>query len=373
MRCGWKRLSVSPGTLVRLPGRGGIWRVAARSVDREGVRLDLTRLAIESLVLQPTEPGRSVPASDQLHGPTVLHLLDLPNLEDSVPVSPRLYVAAAGPSPGWRRAALMASLDGGTSWFSLGGTAPSATIGTALSALSDAGEALIDKTHTLEVQLLHSGMTLGDAAADRLLAGANLALVGDELIQFGRAAPLGEGRWCLSELARGRRGTGWATASHAVGERFVLIEPEALFVYDPPLNAAGADVELMASSIGDLVGVTATAAAVGEALRPPSPVHVNAERRNDGSFLLHWIRQSRVGWAWLDACDAPLGEDGERYRLILRRADGAERTYELSEPNFRYSAADATADAESGPAVTISVSQVGTSARSRPATLILEL
>jgi hypothetical protein len=227
--------------------------------------------------------------------------------------------------------------------------------------------------HNIEVQLLHSGMELEDADSDRLIGGANLALIGDELIQFGRAAPLGDRRWQLSSLVRGRRDTGWAAAAHAIGERFVLIEPDALCLYDPPLSAAGADVQILASGIGDPSPIVATAPAIGEALRPPAPVHLFAERREDGGFVLRWIRQSRIGWTWLDACDAPLGEDRERYRLTIQRADGIERTFELGAATFDYTAEDAAADAVAGAAVTISVVQIGTSAASRPRSMILVL
>jgi hypothetical protein len=373
IRCGWARLQVSPGTIVRLPDAAGLWRVAARSVDREGVRLDLKRVTAESMAAQPAEPGRAVSAPDQVHGPTVVHLLDMPNLEDSAPASPRLYVAAAGPSPGWRRATLMASLDGGVSWSNLGRTAAPATIGTALSVLASASEAVFDKAHALDVQLLHGGMQLEDAEPDRLLAGANLALIGNELVQFGRAVPLGEGRWRLSELVRGRRGTGWAAVDHVVGERFVLIDPETLFAYDPPLRVAGADVQVLASGIGDPTPVTATASSVGEALRPPTPVHMNATRREDGGFDVHWIRQSRTGWSWLDACDAPLSEDSERYRLTIRRGDGAERSYDIGTAAFDYAATAVAADNITGPTVTLSVIQIGTSMASRAASITLDL
>ncbi|GAO39349.1 hypothetical protein SCH01S_29_00370 [Sphingomonas changbaiensis NBRC 104936] len=373
VKCGWARLPLSPGAIVRVADQAGLWRVTARSIDREGVRLDLKRVAIESMAVQPAEPGRNVTAPDRVHGPTVLHLLDLPNLTDSAPTTPRLYIAAAGASPGWRRATLMASLDGGASWAGIGGTAAPAVIGTTISALPPAGEALLDTAHKLDVQLLHNEMQLEDADPDRLIGGANLALVGNELIQFGRAAPLGEGCWRLSQLMRGRRGTGWAAVEHAAGDRFVLIEPETLFAYDPPLSAAGADVQILASGIGDPIPVVASAAAIGEALRPPPPVHVSAERRDDGGFALHWIRESRVGWSWLDASDAPLGEDSERYRLTIMRADGTERSYELGSAGFDYAAADVSVDASVGPTVTISVVQIGTSAASRAAAITLTL
>jgi hypothetical protein len=57
---------------------------------------------------------------------------------------------------------------------------------------------------------------------DAIMAGANLALIGDELIQFGRAEQLGPGLFRLSHLLRGRRGTEWAAAGHSVGDVFCL-------------------------------------------------------------------------------------------------------------------------------------------------------
>jgi hypothetical protein len=246
-------------------------------------------------------------------------------------------------------------------------------MGTTETVLAPAGEALFDWAHAVEVRLLHGGMELQDADADRIFAGANLAVLGNELIQFGRAEPLGDGRWRLSGLVRGRHGTEWAAGFHAAGERFVLIEPDALVSYDPPLSAAGAEVRILASGIGDPSPVAATASAVGEALRPPPPVHVRAERLESGGFTLRWTRQSRIGWNWLDSCDAPLGEDGERYRLTIVRGDGLERVYEPGASTFDYAAADAAADAAFGPTVTIILVQIGTSAASRPALMTLEL
>jgi hypothetical protein len=216
-------------------------------------------------------------------------------------------------------------------------------------------------------------MQLSDSDPARLSAGANLALLGRELVQFGRAVPLGGGRWRLSELLRGRRGTGWAAGLHAAGERFVLIEADALLAYDPPAALAGGRVRLLASGVGDAAPVEAAADGIGEALRPPTPVHLSAERRADGGFDLRWTRSSRLGWRWLDGADVPLGEDREAYRLTIRAGDGATRAIELGESRFLYAAADAAADRLAGPAVLLSVVQLGASAASRAAELILPL
>ncbi|HEV2568703.1 phage tail protein [Sphingomonas sp.] len=369
IRCGWKRLELAPGRLVRLPGTADWWRVGERAVLRDGVQLELRRVRSASLAALPAEPGRSVDAPDQVHGATVLHLLDLPNLEETAPAAPRLYVAAAGASPGWRRAQLMVSLDAGESWERVGTTAAPAIMGVLTTGLASGSAELFDRINSLEVQLLHDDMMLEDADEARLLGGANLACCGGELLQFGRAEPLGGGSWRLSELVRGRRGS--AVMAHAAGERFVLIEPDALLAYDPPQSQAGGEVRMLASGVGDAAPVEAVTLAVGEALRPPPPAHFTAARRSDGGFDVHWVRSSRIGWAWIDGMDAPLGEVEERYRLRVLRADGSSRVHELGQPSFGYGALIAADDLALGE-VRLEVSQVGSGALSRPAVLIIE-
>jgi hypothetical protein len=371
VRCGWARLTCVPGTTVMLPDSSNLWRVQVRTVDRGGVQLELARFGLMAADIGSAEPGRHQPAPDQVHGPTVLHVLDLPNLEETAPAQPRLYAVAAGAEPGWRRAALMVSLDAGESWTALGGTAAPAVIGTASTVLAGSGPAVFDRHSTVTVQLLHSGMMLEDANDARLIAGVNLALLGNELIQFGRAEPIGGSAWRLSNLLRGRRGSGWAAGEHEAGERFVLIEPEALFAYHPSLSVAGGEVRMLASGVGDAHPVQAVASAVGEALRPPAPVHLTARRRADGGFDVAWNRSSRCGWAWVDGADAPLSEDSEGYRLTITPLDGISRTYDLSTPSFVYSAGDVAADLASGEPVTLSVVQIGTSALSRPVQAII--
>lgn len=297
----------------------------------------------------------------------------MPALADAVLDLPRLYVVAAGTSPGWRRASLLVSLDDGASWPAIGSTAAPAVLGTALSPLPAAGEALIDRAHFVDVALVHDQMLLEEADDALLLAGANLALLGEELIQFGRAQPLGAGQWRLSQLVRGRRGTGWAAGAHAAGERFVLIEAAALLAHDPPLAATGRKIRVMASGLGDPVPAEAAVAAAGEALRPPAPVHFEARRRDDGGFDLTWIRSSRQGWPWLDGVDAPVAEDGEAYRLSIQAGSGHIRAHDLTASAFDYSAAAIAADVSYTSAVTLSVVQIGTRAISRPAILTLTL
>lgn len=371
IRCGWAQMPLSPGARVQTPD-GARWRIAERKIARDGVIFDLLAEAGTPPRLG-ADPGRSVSPVDAPQGPTTLHLLDLPLLGDTLPDAPRLHVAAAGVSPGWRRASLLASVDDGASWTAIGDTAPPAIMGEAETRLSPSPEYLLDLANSVEVRLLHADMQLADADAGQLAAGANLALLGDELIQFGRAVPLGDTHWRLEQLLRGRRGTEASANTHAIGERFVLIEADALLAWDPPLTAAGGQVRLIATGVGDVGPVQKQARGVGAALRPLSPVQLRARRRSDGGFDLDWRRRSRLGWRWLDGVDAPLGEEREAYVLRILCGDGYERVIELGTPDVVYAAGDVAADRSRGGSVTVTVIQLGTHAVSRPATLDLSL
>lgn len=198
--------------------------------------------------------------------------------------------------------------------------------------------------------------------------GANLASLGDELIQFGHAEPLGERRFRLSRLLRGRRGTEWAMAAHGAGEAFCLIEAETIAAIDPPLAALGGEARLLATGIGDGPdGVIALRTISGEAVRPPSPVHLKAATLANGDIVIDWVRRSRRGWVWLDGGDAPLGEESEAYRLSLR-GGGFERTATPGEPRYLYTVAEQAEDGAAGTLV-IEVAQLGTVSASRPAAI----
>jgi hypothetical protein len=259
------------------------------------------------------------------------------------------------------------SVDGGASWSGAGGTAGAATMGTLMTPFAARGSALLDLESAVEVELLHDGMWLESRDDAALAAGANLAAVGSELLQFGVAEQLGARRFRLTRLLRGRRGSEWA-ASHQAGEGFVLVAAETLAAIEVPEAAVGGEARLLATGIGDGPdGVSASVPVTGEALRPPSPVHLRGSFTPAGDFKLAWVRRSRSGWTWISGADTPLGEEREAYRVTVAGTWGS-RTAEVPSPVFTYSAAQQAADG-AAPPFTVEVVQLGSSASSRPARL----
>ncbi len=125
--------------------------------------------------------------------------------------------------------------------------------------------ALFDDLSWIEVTLARADMQLSNADDDDLLAGSNAAMVGGELVQFGLASPLGQRRWRLSHLLRGRRGTEDAVAGLTIGAAFALIDDPALLALGEA--EIGGSVSLAATGSAAAVTLPITAAGRGRRSR----------------------------------------------------------------------------------------------------------
>lgn len=353
-------IAVAPGDRVAIAGEDGLWRVTGATLERMAVTLDLLA---ERWATAPVaaSSGRVLGAPDAVAGTTILHAFELPALDEALLSEPRLTIVAAGSAPGWRRAALRTSLDGGASWTAIGGSALPATLGVVAAGVPRAPATLIDRRSEVLVDLAHDGMTLSGADAGALDRGANLALVGDELLQFGAADQLAARRWRLRDLLRGRRGT--AVADHAAGDRFVLIEAETALTLS--LAAApGQAMQVAAEAVSDVAETSVVL--TGASILPPAPVGLAVDDDADGGATIRWRRRGRSGWRWRDGADTPLGEEREHYRVTIVPSGAAARTLAVDTPVARVTAAERAA----GP-VGVTVAQIGTNGASPAATIVI--
>lgn len=155
-------------------------------------------------------------------------------------------------------------------------------------------------------------MALTNANSAQLAAGLNRALLGEEILQFAQAEPLGDSQWRLSGLFRGRGGTEYALDEHQVGEAFVLLDSRPLLL-DAALISAFPSAIIVAAGRGDDEPVEAAITMRGATQRPLSPVHARAEELPDGSLSLAWTRRARGAWVWANGVEVPLREETERY------------------------------------------------------------
>jgi hypothetical protein len=82
--------------------------------------------------------------------------------------------------------------------------------------------AAMDTTSVVKVLLYDNVQTLESCSYDELMAGKNLAIVGNEVIQFQTAEVDANGYWNLTNILRARRGTDPYLDTHAIGERFIM-------------------------------------------------------------------------------------------------------------------------------------------------------
>ncbi|WP_353217845.1 phage tail protein, partial [Sandarakinorhabdus sp.] len=335
----WRYLGLRPGDVLRLDGSD--WQI--RDVRFAGFVLSLDLVLVPQVLapLLPGDAGQVLDHGDRPAGPTTLLALDLPPLPGELPDNPRLWLAGAGAGAGWRRGEVMISLDAGASWQA-GGSLPGPTImGRSLGVLAPALGAGWDRVNSVDVELISDAMWLESRPDLSVLAGANLAVLGDELIQFAAVEAIGQRRFRLSGLLRGRRGTEWATSGHSTAERFVLLDQAVMQPLPLPLELLGETVLLRAAGVGDADAVPVAMAVGAAGLRPLAPVHLHARRKN-GEIASTWIAQSRAGFGWPDlglgSSDASFGPAGElqtRYRAVLRSQSDVVAEAIVTEPAWK--------------------------------------
>jgi hypothetical protein len=357
VRLPWAYIGIRPGDLVVLGDADGVqWRVREARFEGFVVSLDLERVEGVAPATAVADGGRALAFEAVPAGPTTMAVLDLQALPGDMPTLPRLWIAASGTSAGWRRAMIDVSSDDGASYAPLGVIEGGSVQGAVLDRLGPGDVDGWDRFSTVDVEVLSDAMWLEGRTEAAVLAGGNLALVGDEMMQYASVEALGPRRFRLRGLLRGRRGTEAAVMDHVAGERFVLLDSAALLPFDPPIEAIGRAFRFRARGAGDLDAAPVTAVAAGAALRPLAPTALRLGQVG-GMITAAWIRRSRGGHGWPDFVDAPLAEAGEVYRVDVLLDGRLARSTTVAEPRFVYSAADRLADG-GGTTVAVRVAQL---------------
>ncbi len=264
------------------------------------------------------------------------------------------YLAAAPYSADlpWPGADFMRSDDGITYDDTLGsvGSSERATIGYATTALADALSTVIDYASTVTVKMFDGDLT--SCTELEAMNGANQAQLGNERIHFITATLVADQTYELSGFLRGRRGTEWATAAHAVGEDFVVLDGEPKVVMGA--SDLGDTIYYQPITNGGLAGFVQVQEFEGRSSKPYAPAHLEAEDVS-GDIVLDWVRRTRIGADNVYGSTPPLGETSEAYEVdILDGADAVIRTITgLSSPLATYSAAMIATDGGLGEAANV--------------------
>ena len=172
------------------------------------------------------------------------------------------------------------------------------------------------------------------------------------IVQAGSAELIAPGRYRLTRLLRGQRGTENAVASLVpTGARVVVLD---ISVAPLPINEADLDLPWnwrigpASRPVSDETDVAASFTPEGAGLRPFSVAHVEQPWRtshNPGDLTIHWTRRSRslAADTW-GIGDVPLAEDSEAYKVQIRDGDAVKRTLTATTTSAVHSAAQQIAD-----------------------------
>lgn len=349
----WIRLS--PGAVVGLPVAGMAipHRIVKLSRGHDGV-IEVDAVYEDPEIYDSTAAGASpaIPGSTiKLPGLTRELMLDIPILRDQDDDT-GFYVVAAASGDGWRGAELERSVDGGSSFSSVGPLDGRSVIGDVATALPAGPANIWDRGNTLTVVLHDERDELEGVSELNVLNGRNAAWVGPpdgaggEIIQFTTATLVAPKTYELSGLLRGRRGTEHAIGTHGPDEVFVLLQAETLQRQDFGLSDLG--LERVYRPVSNYTqpsdNPTQTFTNTGAGRRPFSPVHVRGVRDSGNDLTISWIRRTRYSTPGLGRGEVPLGETVEHYRVDVLSGMTVVRSITASTPSVVYTAAQQTAD-----------------------------
>ena len=362
-RCAELDPEIGPGSLVTAPGVPGLWLVSAWEWRERGVELELQRYRAASSDQAPADPGRAWIPRDRPARSTILQAFETPWDGNGGASQRRAYFAAGAAEGLWPGCAFYSVR--GTAVDALGqSTASRAAIGSLATPLAKSRGLRFEPKASFELRLVDESAELESTDLPGLAQGKNRLFVGGEILQFLLAEPMGEGRWNLSGLLRGRAATEFeALAGHEAGTFCALLDENLVPIADRSLSAATGQY----AAIGpwDEDPVIADLENAGASLRPPNPVHGRFMIAGDGSARLTWKRRARGQWRWLDDVDQPLVEESEAYEVGIGPVDAPFARWVTALPRLELSPSETADLAVNYPGERVWVRQTGSFAKSR--------
>lgn len=310
-----------------------------------------------------TDSNYASSSTIKLIGDTKGVLLDTPLLRDADD-SPGMYVAMEPSSPGNSFAGATLYKSGDNVTYSKVLDDPSAAIiGVTTTALGPwDGKYQFDEKSSVTVDV-GAGSTLASSTRSALLSSdVNALLIGNEIVQYRDSATVSDGVFTLTGFLRARRGTNWATDTHAIGDQVVLLTPSSLRRVADQQSDIGVERFWKTVSFGKQVAKAAwfrfTDTGVSE--KPFSPVDIRAGRDSAGNIVFTWKRRTRLSNSF---AVVPLGEVTEAYEVDIKGAGGVVlRTLQSTSPTATYQISDQTVDFGAPPlSVAVSVYQISAS------------
>ncbi|MGY6634213.1 MAG: baseplate multidomain protein megatron [Alkalilacustris sp.] len=368
------RLALDPADVIRLQhdGRSLDFRLLS-TADAETRGIEAIRQDRAAYDLPPGDPRPATLARPLVLAAPEVAFLDLPQLTEDQPAHRPFLAAHARPWPG----ELAVFRSPGSDGFELLTTVPARTrMGVLAFDLWPGPLSRFDLGNALTLDLFTG--TLESVTDLALFGGANALAVESapgvwEIVQTGAAELIAPGRYRLTRLLRGQRGTEGAMGNPTpAGARVVVLDSTLA-----PLPIALGDIGLpwiwrvgpATRPPSDETYVAQAFTPAGLGLRPFAPVHVEQpwrRARATGDLTIRWTRRSRAleADAW-EQVEVPLGEDSEGYEVEIHDGAAVKRVLASTSISIVYTAAQQTTDwgAPLGPGNTLAIRIFQLSAR----------
>ena len=319
----WLKLEPGDHVTLAIGGKLKSFRIAETSgLLQRSVEARSHDPTIYGAIAVPERPPRADPAA--VLGPPAVLVLDLPAASGASEANAPLVAAAAKP---WPQALVVLSDPGGGAYHTECVLKRPAVMGTTLDPLGAGPLWRTDPATMIRVRLIAGALQSVPRAA--LLGGANAAAIGTpedgfEIVQFAAAELVDPDTYALTGLIRGQGGSEPEMLGlRPAGQRFVLLDGNVVPL-KPAADPIGRPVTLRVGPAGrdsaDPAFVDVTMVSRGLSLRPLAPVHLRW-RRDGEALRFRWIRRTRIGGDAWEGAEVPLGEERERYELMLQQGE----------------------------------------------------
>ncbi len=228
-----------------------------------------------------------------------------------------LHLAATSNQKGWGGALVLRSIDGGENFTNVALIKKQATMGKIITQVEKSCPLTFDWENEIEI-VLDNGEIEGRSRL-AVLNGANLALIGNELIQFEKCEFQGDLQFKIWGLLRGKFGTEPQISNHEIGTDFILIDENLTKVEIPEEQIGLAATYKILTLSADMKVTNETNfdfTFEGNAQRPLSPVAFRWQELENGEVEIAWKRRAKNG-AWKNHTDVPIEENSLQFELKI--------------------------------------------------------
>lgn len=242
-RAGENYLGIASGDCVFYNGKRWVAEEVTLSHNMLHLKTTYNRQSAYTSLIQAVPSNPPIPPVTQVGGPSTLYAMNLPSLRTKDQYG--VYLAVGGDTAAWAGASVQVSYDDGETWEDAVTATDGSVLGVLTTTLGTGPTDTVGVSVNGDLSTITSGQLAAQGNPFAILSSTDIPEVG----QFRVATQTGVGLYTLSELVRAQKGT--TLASHAIGDRFTMLDSVYFFPVD--LSYGGETLKFRAITLGGSV------------------------------------------------------------------------------------------------------------------------